>query len=85
MTESSKNESGNNKKTRVIREDIKDRHTSHWDLDYLSREELEQLMSRKTGNTPASSAPSDRAARAKGRNQGVTRPDRLKPAPPAND
>ena len=32
------------KKVRVIREDVKERHTSHWDLDYLSREELERLM-----------------------------------------
>lgn len=33
------------KKQRIIREQIKDRHTSHWDLDMLSREELEALMS----------------------------------------
>ena len=30
---------------RVLREEIKDRHTSHWDMDLLSREELEKLMS----------------------------------------
>ncbi|MCB1671369.1 MAG: hypothetical protein R3F41_12300 [Gammaproteobacteria bacterium] len=32
------------KKARVFREQVKDRHTSHWDLDYLSRAELERLM-----------------------------------------
>ncbi|MFM1896116.1 MAG: hypothetical protein RLZZ385_1190 [Pseudomonadota bacterium] len=32
------------KKPEVIHEEIKDRHTSHWDLDLLSREELERLM-----------------------------------------
>ena len=32
------------KQHRIIREDIKDRQTSHWDLDYVSREELERLM-----------------------------------------
>ena len=32
------------KKKRVLREEIKDRHTSHWDMDMLSREELEKLM-----------------------------------------
>lgn len=31
-------------KAKVIREDVKDRHTSHWDLDYLSLEELDRLM-----------------------------------------
>ena len=34
------------KKPRVIREEVKDRHTSHWDLDYVSRADLEELMSR---------------------------------------
>lgn len=32
------------KKKKVLREEIKDRHTSHWDMDMLSREELEKLM-----------------------------------------
>jgi hypothetical protein len=36
----------NRKKPRVIREEVKDRHTSHWDLDYVSRAELEELMTR---------------------------------------
>lgn len=34
------------KKPKVIREEVKDRHTSHWDLDYVSRADLEELMSR---------------------------------------
>lgn len=33
------------KKARLYREEIKDRHTNHWDLDMASREELENLMS----------------------------------------
>ena len=32
------------KKARVFREQVKDHHTSHWDLDYLSSAELERLM-----------------------------------------
>ena len=32
------------KKKKVLREEIKDRHTSHWDMDMLSREELAKLM-----------------------------------------
>lgn len=35
---------GQGKKKKVLREEIKDRHTSHWDMDMLSREELEKLM-----------------------------------------
>ena len=30
-------------KKKIVREEIKDRHTSHWDLDMLTREELESL------------------------------------------
>lgn len=32
------------KKKRLFREEIKDRHTSHWDMDMMSREELETMM-----------------------------------------
>lgn len=32
------------RKIKLFREDVKDRHTSHWDLDLLSREDLERLM-----------------------------------------
>ena len=52
------NESGN-KKTRLIKEDIKDRHTSHWDLDYVSQEELERLMTQKPSQSVNSSASTD--------------------------
>ena len=31
------------KKKRVYYEDIKESHTTHWDLDYLSKAELEAL------------------------------------------
>ena len=30
-------------KKKIVCEEIKDRHTSHWDLDMLTREELERL------------------------------------------
>jgi hypothetical protein len=36
------------KKARIFREQVKDRQTAHWDLDMLSRKELEALMSRGT-------------------------------------
>jgi|GEM_PF-2612032 len=49
----------NKKKQRVIKEDVKDRHTSHWDLDYVSREELEQLMTMKDGSDTEGLMPSD--------------------------
>jgi hypothetical protein len=32
------------KKKRLFREEVKDRHTSHWDMDMMSREELEAMM-----------------------------------------
>jgi hypothetical protein len=31
-------------KKRLFREEVKDRHTSHWDMDMMSREELEATM-----------------------------------------
>jgi hypothetical protein len=36
------------KKQRLFREEIKDKHTSHWDLDMMTREELEAAMAQKT-------------------------------------
>ena len=52
------------KKPEVIHEEIKDRHTSHWDLDLLSHEELARLMARnaapaapKAGDPPDSTDP----------------------------
>lgn len=40
----SEDKTSQGKKKKVLREEIKDRHTSHWDMDMLSREELEKLM-----------------------------------------
>lgn len=40
----SEDKTSQGKKNKVLREEIKDRHTSHWDMDMLSREELEKLM-----------------------------------------
>jgi hypothetical protein len=60
---------GKRRKLKLIRDDVKERHTSHWDLDYLSREELERLMTGKpeaadvrpaeTGVTQATGAGAD--------------------------
>jgi len=35
---------GKAKKSKMFREEVKDRHTTHWDLDYISQDELERLM-----------------------------------------
>lgn len=32
------------KKKRLFREEVKDLHTSHWDMDMMSRAELETFM-----------------------------------------
>lgn len=49
------------KKNRLFHEEVKDRHTSHWDLDMMSRKELETMMtgSKKVEpeNTPVSDDP----------------------------
>jgi len=41
------------KKQRLFREEIKDKHTSHWDLDMMSREELEAVMAKKDKASPS--------------------------------
>ena len=40
------------KKARIFREQVKDRHTAHWDLDMLNREELEAVMSQGQSKAP---------------------------------
>lgn len=52
------------RKQRIMREQIKDRHTSHWDLDLLSSAELEALM---TGNAVTDESVTD----------GQTRPEKI--------
>lgn len=47
------------KKQRLFREEIKDKHTSHWDLDMMSREELEAFMANKTARDPAEKSEQD--------------------------
>jgi len=34
------------KKTRVYKDQAKDRHTTHWDMDYLPRKEVEALYAK---------------------------------------
>jgi hypothetical protein len=40
------------KPKKIVREEIKDRHTSHWDMDMMSRAELEALMAQKPTAKP---------------------------------
>jgi len=40
------------KPKKIVREEIKDRHTSHWDMDMMSREELEAFMTQKSASKP---------------------------------
>ena len=40
------------KSKKIVREEIKDRHTSHWDMDMMSRAELEALMTQKPAAKP---------------------------------
>lgn len=35
------------KPKKIVREEVKDRHTTHWDLDLMSRAELEAYMSQE--------------------------------------
>ena len=34
------------KKIRIYKEQAKDRHTTHWDMDYLTRKEVEALYTK---------------------------------------
>jgi len=44
-------------KEKIILEQVKDRHTSHWDLDMLSRAELEALMAARDDASGDGDAP----------------------------
>jgi len=44
MINDPKQDKATRKTAKILREEIKDRHTSHWDLDMLSHKELEELM-----------------------------------------
>ena len=35
------------KRKKLFRDEVKERHTSHWDLDMMSHEELEAMMAKK--------------------------------------
>lgn len=37
------------KKQRIFRESVKDAHTSHWDLDLLSKDQLAAVMGKGPG------------------------------------
>lgn len=42
------NPTANKRKFKIYQDDVKLRHTSHWDADFMSREEFEAYMSGKT-------------------------------------
>ena len=50
---------GRKRKQRIMHEQVKDQHTSHWDLDMLSYDELEKLMQQQSEQTDHSSQPAD--------------------------
>ena len=41
-----------NRKASVFTEEVKQQHVSHWDWDYLSSEELDQLHEEKRADEP---------------------------------
>lgn len=47
MINNPKQDKATRKRPKIYREEIKDRHTSHWDLDMLSHAELTALMASK--------------------------------------
>ena len=53
------------KKKRVYFEDVKAKHTTHWDLDYLSRDELEALYRKNREQGAAGERKSNEADRRK--------------------
>ena len=53
------------KQTRLFLESVKDRHTSHWDLDLVSKDELEAIMGQgsvSSSNDEPGEAKSDNAS-----------------------
>ena len=43
------------KKHRIYKEEAKDRHTTHWDMDYLPQKEVDDLYAHPREKTPLSS------------------------------
>ena len=37
----------------IVQDEVKLRHTTHWDMDYLSRDELDAMMRKPAGPIPA--------------------------------
>jgi len=42
---------GKEKRAKVYSEEVKNRHTTHWDLDYMSTEEVEDAYRDDLGQT----------------------------------
>ena len=40
------------KKTRIYKDQAKDRHTTHWDMDYLPRKDVEALYAKTEKKQP---------------------------------
>lgn len=49
---SAQNGNGRGRKAKVYAEEVKNRHTTHWDLDYMSPEEVEDAYRDQLGQTP---------------------------------
>lgn len=49
------------KKFKIYQDEVKERHTSHWDWDYLSTEEIEALMDEQRQREAAARAAEDSA------------------------
>ncbi len=48
-------------KFKIYQDEVKERHTSHWDWDYLSTEEIEALMDEQRQREAAARAAVDSA------------------------
>ena len=45
-------ESNSRKRWKLYTDEVKERHTSHWDWDYMSREELDELARHNAEQPP---------------------------------
>lgn len=52
-------DTGKKKRFRIFIDDVKIRHTSHWDEDFMSREELDAVYAKPD---PAAQPPAQKAA-----------------------
>lgn len=51
-SESAQNANRKDKEAKVYAEQVKNRHTTHWDLDYMSSKEIEDAYRDESGQNP---------------------------------